>query len=107
MAVINAEIVERTRQTIEAIKSEIRPAAIYLFGSHVNGTSDRWSDIDIALFVDDIESWDIWRRIDFIVSVQNRFGFDIELHFFSSESLTNPEPGSFADEIIRHGYRLI
>jgi len=27
----------------------------YLFGSHVDGTADQWSDIDVAVFMEGVE----------------------------------------------------
>lgn len=33
--------------------------AAYVFGSHVGGTADAWSDIDVAAFIEGLEHWDI------------------------------------------------
>ena len=62
MAVLNAEI---ERRAIEAAKVLARKGTViaeYVFGSHVTGRADEWSDIDVAAFMEGFESWDFRRR---------------------------------------------
>jgi predicted nucleotidyltransferase len=103
MAVIDALIEQRAKEAIQMLSKYARVKAAYLFGSHVDGTPDKYSDIDIAVFIDNAEDLDFWRRAEIAVSVQKEVGDDIELHFFSAEALAHPEPASFAAYILAHG----
>jgi predicted nucleotidyltransferase len=51
----------------------------YVFGSHVDGTPDAYSDIDLAVFVEGLEAWDIFQRADMTALVQGEVGDNIEL----------------------------
>jgi predicted nucleotidyltransferase len=103
MAVVDAVIEQRVKQAIQILSKYAQVRAAYLFGSHVEGTPDEYSDIDIAAFIDDAKDLNFWRRAEIAVSVQKEAGDDIELHFFSAEALTHPEPASFAAYILSHG----
>lgn len=107
MAVLDAEVRRRALAAASALGHEAAVRAAYVFGSHADGRADRWSDIDVAAFVEGAESWDIWRRTDVIVRVQREVGFDIEPHLFSAALLTNAEPGSFAADVLRRGVRIL
>ncbi len=77
--------------------------ATYVFGSQAEGRADEWSDIDVAAFMEGIDSWGIWQRARIIAQVQKEVGFDIETHLFPARSLKDPQPGSFAEYVIEHG----
>ena len=70
------------------------------------GNTHEWSDIDIAAFVQEADSWGIFARAKQMARVQKEAGDDIEVHFFSADQFPNPEPASFADYIVRTGVRL-
>lgn len=80
--------------------------AAYVFGSHVEGTADSWSDIDVAAFIDGLERWDIRRRATAMALVMEEAGADVEAHLFPASALANPAPASFAQYILRHGARI-
>ncbi|HUT54284.1 MAG TPA: nucleotidyltransferase domain-containing protein, partial [bacterium] len=80
--------------------------AVYIFGSQVEGRADEWSDIDLAAFMDGVESWDLQRRTEVMAHVQFEVGFDVEPHLFPASALQNPERGSFAEYILKHGVRI-
>lgn len=44
-------IIDRALKVIECSKKYATVSAAYLFGSHVNGNTHEWSDIDIAMFI--------------------------------------------------------
>ena len=69
----------------------------------MEGSADEESDIDLAVFLEDIESWDLATRAHTAALVQEKAGDDIELHFFSARSLHQPEVASFAAYILAHG----
>ena len=107
MAAITAEVKRRARAAAQALGRQGVVRALYVFGSQVSGTSDRWSDIDLAAFMDDVESWDLRRRTRVIVEVQREAGYDVEPHLFPAALLTGADPGSFAAEVLLHGVRVI
>jgi len=104
---LDAEVRRRALAAATVLGHEAAVRAAYVFGSHADGRADRWSDIDLAAFVEGAESWDIWRRTEAIVRVQKEVGFDIEPHLFSAASLKNAEPGSFAADVLRRGIRIL
>lgn len=81
--------------------------AAYIFGSHVQGTADAWSDIDIAAFIEGVEHWDIRRRATAMAIVMEEAGSDIEAHLFPASAMDNPPRGSFAQYILRHGRPIL
>lgn len=103
MAVVDAVIEQRVKQAIHVLSRYARVRAVYLFGSHVEGNPDEFSDVDIAAFVDNLQDWDFWRRAEIAVFIQKEVGDEIELHFFPSEALTHAEPASFAAHVLSHG----
>ncbi len=107
MAAVTPEIERRVRAAAQALGRQGVVRALYVFGSQVNGQADRWSDIDLAAFMDGVESWDLWRRTRVIVEVQREAGYDIEPHLFPSALLTNAGAGSFAAEVLLHGLRVL
>ena len=93
----------------EYVRLEQRMAivrAAYVFGSHVEGRAHRYSDIDVAVFAEGVEKWDIQRRARAMAQVQKEAGLEMEAHLFPASSLDDREPGSFAVWIITHGVEL-
>ena len=106
MVGIDAVIESRARRALEVLGRSLKIVAAYVFGSHVDGTSDQWSDIDIAVFAEGVENWDISKRAQTIARVQKEAGDDIEVHLFSTESLERSDPASFAGWILSRGIEL-
>ena len=95
---------ERVREIAQKYSEEVKrilnPVSVILFGSYVNGNPHEWSDIDIAVLVNDVtdENWysarillqKIRRNLDFV---------DIEPH------LLNPDydPSGFVEHVIKTG----
>jgi len=104
MAVLDVEIERRAIEAGKALSSHGTVKSIYVFGSRVTGRTDEWSDIDIAAFMEEVSSWDLWERTRIIVNVQKIVGYDIEIHLFPDDS---PEPGSFAADIVKNGVRIV
>jgi predicted nucleotidyltransferase len=106
MTELNSAIEEKGRRAIVSLSRFAAVAAAYLFGSQVEGTADEWSDIDLAVFVQGIEAWDLHDHARVAAQVQKEAGDDIELHFFPAESLHDPDEAGFAAWILRHGVKL-
>lgn len=106
MVVLNAVIEKRARAAVAVLSRQAPVRAAYVFGSQVDGQADRWSDIDIAAFVEGMERWDLQRRAHAAVRVQRNVGDDIELHRFPAHYSAHPPVASFASYILRHGIRI-
>jgi predicted nucleotidyltransferase len=97
---------DRALAAVEVLSDLGVVRAAYLFGSHVEGTSDRWSDIDVAVFMEGVESWDIRQRATAMAMVMEGVGSDVETHLFPVSALDNPPRGGFAQYILRQGVRI-
>ncbi|RJP75379.1 MAG: nucleotidyltransferase domain-containing protein [Candidatus Abyssobacteria bacterium SURF_17] len=103
MAVLDVVIEERVKQAIRALSQYARVKAVYVFGSQIEGKTDEFSDIDIGVFIEHFDDWDLRRRVRTIALVQEKAGDDLEIHLFPAEALTHAEPASFAAYILKHG----
>ncbi len=106
MASLTAEVERRALAAAQILQRLTPVRAVYVFGSHVEGGVQEWSDIDVALFLDGIEDWDMSRRARVMYQVQKGAGLDVEAHLFPARAFEGPEKGSFASYIITHGIRL-
>jgi predicted nucleotidyltransferase len=50
---IDDTILESVKNFYNALKKKIKVDQIYLYGSYAEGTNNEWSDIDLAVVVDD------------------------------------------------------
>src|SRR2546427_11347822 len=64
MALSNPVIEQRVVQALRVLALHMKVCAGYVFGSHVDGTPDAYSDIDLAVFVEGLEAWNIFQRAD-------------------------------------------
>ena len=106
MAVIPADI---RRQALAATRTLERLGTVraaYVFGSQAEGRADSWSDIDVAAFLEGIEDWDLQRRATAMALVMEEAGSNVEAHLLPVSALEKPEPGSFAEHILKHGVRI-
>lgn len=106
MAVLEAVVHQKARNAVRALSRYARVRAAYLFGSQVDGKADRWSDIDVAVFIDGADEWDLERRVCIRADVRRQVGDDVELHLFPARFEDNPPRGSFAQYVLKHGVRL-
>ncbi len=106
MVVLDAEVKDKALEAVKILSRFGTVRAVYLFGSQVDGTADEWSDIDVAIFMDDVENWDIQRNTRAMVMVMEEVGDDVEAHIFPASSLEHPGRGSFVEYILGHGVRV-
>ncbi len=106
MAQVDVAVEQRARTAVACLSRFATVTAAYLFGSQVEGRADQWSDIDLAVFVEGLEAWDIHDRARIAAQVQKEAGDDIELHFFPAEALQRHHKASFAAWVLNHGVRL-
>ena len=106
MALLDAGIENRALTAARTLARLGTVRAVYVFGSWVEGRPDRWSDIDVAAFIEGIENWDIRQRARAMALVMEEAGSSVEAHLFPVSVLENPLHGSFAEYILRHGVRI-
>ena len=82
MAQLDDMTKSRMSRALNAVSALARPTAAYLFGSRAEGRAGRWSDYDVAVFIDGAEKWDLLSRARFCATIQKEAGDDIELHIF-------------------------
>jgi predicted nucleotidyltransferase len=106
MAQLDIAVEQRARTAVACLSRFAPVTAAYLFGSQIEGKADQWSDIDLAVFVEGLQAWDLHERARIAAQVQREAGDDIELHFFAAESLQHHHSASFAAWVLDHGVRL-
>jgi predicted nucleotidyltransferase len=106
MRTVDATIESRALAAVKVLSGLGAVRAAYLFGSHVEGTPDQWSDIDVGVFMEGVEDWDIHQRTEAMALVMENVGSEVEAHLFPVSSLANPPRGGFAQYILRHGVRI-
>ena len=97
------DLIAQARKAVDALAKRGTVLAAYLFGSRVEGKADRYSDIDLAVFVREATDWDLRRRAEVVAGVQSEVGDHIQLHIFSERSLREPDPAGFAALILERG----
>ena len=106
MGSVDTTIENRALAAVKVLSDLTAVRAAYVFGSHVEGTPDQWSDIDVGVFMEGIENWDIHQRATAMALVMEKVGSEVEAHLFNASALDNPARGSFAEYILRHGIRV-
>lgn len=106
MAALSIRVKKKAIESIRIIEQFLPVQKAYLFGSHVEGLPDQWSDIDIAIFSSQVQNWDLEKRVSLISRMQKAVGYDVEIHLFPADVLEQSEGGSFANYIISHGVQL-
>jgi predicted nucleotidyltransferase len=67
----------------EEVKKILNPDVIILFGSYVNGKPHEWSDIDIAVIINNFQgNW--LETTSMLCSLTRRVSIDIEPHLLDS-----------------------
>lgn len=106
MGTVDTTVESRARAAVKVLSGLSVVRAAYLFGSHAEGTPDVWSDIDVAVFMEGVEHWDIHRRATVMALVMEKVGSDVEAHLFPASTLDDPPRGGFAAWVLSHGVKL-
>lgn len=106
MAQLNPVIDRKTHIALTVVSRLARITRAYLFGSQVATQADRWSDIDLAVFIEGLEAWDLHDRAQAIAQVQREAGDDVEVHFLPAQTLQEHDPAGFAAWILAHGVEV-
>jgi predicted nucleotidyltransferase len=82
----------------DEVRKTLNPDAIILFGSYVNGSPHEWSDIDIAVVINDYKgNW--LETASFLCSLTRRVSIDIEPHLLDETC----DKSGFVRHIIKTG----
>jgi predicted nucleotidyltransferase len=106
MCAVDSAIESKALAAVKVLSDLGVVRAAYLFGSYVEGTPDQWSDIDVAVFMEGIERWDIHQHVAAMALVMEKVGSEVEAHLFPVSDLDNPPRGGFAKYILHHGIRI-
>lgn len=106
MGTVDTTVGNRALAAVKVLSGLSVVRAAYIFGSHVGGSPDQWSDIDVGVFMEGIEHWDIRQRATSMALVMEQVGSDVEAHLFDASALDNPPRGGFAEYILQHGTRI-
>ena len=106
MGTVDTAIESRALAAVKALSALGVVRAAYLFGSHVEGMPDQWSDIDVAVFMEGVENWDIHQHVAAMALVMEKVGSEVEAHLFPVSDLDKPPRGGFAEYILHHGIRV-
>jgi len=97
---------EKVRKVAQKYSDEVRkmlnPSKIILFGSYVNGNPHEWSDIDIAVLVNDVKDEDWYNTCVSLWGIQGDTiddFIDIEPHLLNP----NHDPSGFVEHVIKTG----
>jgi predicted nucleotidyltransferase len=82
----------------EEVKKVLNPTSIILFGSYVNGNPHEWSDIDIAILVDDYEG-DWYDTEVMLFRLKRNISLEIEPHLLDASH----DPSGFVKHIVETG----
>jgi predicted nucleotidyltransferase len=106
MVILDRAITERALAAAHSLSQWGVVRAVYVFGSHAEGRADRWSDIDVAIFMEGIETWNLHRRAQAMAHAQHDAGSDVEPHLFPASALCANDPTKFSTHIRLHGVRV-
>jgi predicted nucleotidyltransferase len=85
-------------QYADEVKKVLTPNAIVLFGSYVDGKPHEWSDIDIAVIMNDFQgNW--LETASMLCSLTRRVSIDIEPHLLDKLY----DKSGFVEYVIRTG----
>ncbi|MCL2740414.1 MAG: nucleotidyltransferase domain-containing protein [Oscillospiraceae bacterium] len=90
--------IENVRRYAEALKDEIAPSSVVIFGSYVNGNPGEDSDIDVGVVFNGFNG-DWWQTTRLLWRLRRGISYDIEPHLLD---IQNDESG-FASHVLNTG----
>lgn len=82
----------------EEVRKVLKPDAIILFGSYVNGTPHEWSDIDIAIVVNGFQG-DWLETASMLCGLSWKISIDIEPHLLDETC----DRSGFVEHVLKTG----
>jgi len=103
MVATDIEVGEIIRRVVKELGSSIRVDRAILFGSYINGTPRKSSDVDVAIISPDFSGVPLWRRQEMLAESLPNADVRLSPLGYSPEEFSNPSRHSFLGEIIRTG----
>jgi len=103
---IDGNVQQRVQTALTIVLQFGTVVETYLFGAHVEGTAQPGSDIDLAVFVEDLASWDPADQIEMAAKVQRHAGADIEVHLLPATTLGQTDDAGFAAWVLASGVKV-
>jgi len=96
-------VIEIVRQYAELVNSVFEPKKIFLFGSYAKGNYKKYSDIDVAVVLEDFENViDIQLEL---MKLRRKIDSRIEPHPFREQDFEQSNP--LASEILKYGQEIL
>jgi predicted nucleotidyltransferase len=99
-----ATVREIAHKYSEEVKKVFNPLSVILFGSYVNGSPHEWSDIDVAVLVDNVDDNDWYNARILLQDIRwdknnGKAFIDVEPHLLNP----NYDPSGFVEHVIKTG----
>lgn len=101
MAAVSFE--EKLNRYICKVKENLDPELVILFGSYARGEADKYSDIDLAIFIEGEPEIKYLEEETLLYKLRRSIDLRIEPHLFYFKDYHNHEPADFIGEVIRTG----
>lgn len=99
-----SEIREKLENYTEALKQNFKVKLVVLFGSYAKGDQKKYSDIDVAVFVEkNRKGLDYIEESAMLFKLVRNIDVRIEPTLFYAEELKNYEKASFINDILTTG----
>jgi uncharacterized protein len=106
MSEINSEILKLVTDYINEVNKKYKVEKVVLFGSYAKGTQQADSDIDLAIFIKDLDDK---KRIDVmgnIISLSGKYKKDIQPIIFSGKDFYNTDNYFINNHIKKDGIEI-
>lgn len=94
---------QKILKVINYLENKIELDYVILFGSHVTGKIDKYSDIDLAIVSSDFEKKSLEEKASLFSEVKLKCDLDVEIHAFSTTDLEEARPTNFLGYILNNG----
>jgi uncharacterized protein len=91
------------KKYIALIKRSLDPQLVVLYGSYVNGNSNKFSDVDLAIFLKKRQIKDYLDTEKYLFKLSGQIDSRLEPNLFFIEDISKSDPTSFITEILQTG----
>jgi predicted nucleotidyltransferase len=91
------------KRAVEYLQRKIRIQQVIVFGSHVTGGADKWSDIDLAVVSPDFTQMNQKQIMDLLVEVALAVDTSLEIRPYTPQDLQEARPTNFLGHILTQG----
>ena len=106
MVEVQAEIINKIREFSVIARRSYNISKIVLYGSYARGTQNQYSDIDIAVILDDSNKGDIFDITKNLFMISLDIDSRIEPNCIFQNEIEELEPASITSEILRTGIEI-